>query len=259
MRMVLVSLALACEACGGSSGGARSNDDVNARLLPHSDPAWRLGREIWENDLVSARATDLAVPHIPRDAGARGWLTTREAEGWRVDFYSLGPTGPTSVFRVTFAGPELRADKRALDPPEPLSADRAAMIRAVQTAQRASFPRCDRKYNYVTLPASMVGREGWLVYLLAAHQENGEVVLGGHARVLVSADGGRIIETTPLSKGCMVEPPPPPGARPVAMMLVTPMTDRPFETHVFLSLLHGRPLYLSARGTPWKIEPPPAR
>lgn len=259
MRMVLAFLALACAACGGSSQAAHSTDDLKTRSLPEADVAWRLGHEIWENDLVSARATDLAAPHIPPGAGARGWVTTRAAEGWQVDFYSLSPSGPASVFRVTFAGPPLRANPRSLDPPEPLSNDRVSMIRAVETAQRATFPRCARKYNQVTLPAGMIGREGWLVYLLAAHQEQGEVVLGGHARVLVSADGDRIVETTPLSKGCMVQPPLPPGARPVGIVLATPMTDRPFETHVFLSLLHGRPLYLAARGTLWKIEPPAPR
>jgi len=60
-----------------------------------------------------------------------------------------------------------------------LEPERAAAYAARQTALAAITKRCTERVNPVVLPASVIGREGWLVYVLASSVEKGLFVLGG--------------------------------------------------------------------------------
>lgn len=251
MRRAVILIAIAAAACTPGPGTGESRSRPEIRLV--DEDVSLLGTAIYESDLVSARATDLAKPNIAKNAGVRGWVTTKTSDGWTVDFWAPGADGPESKYRVQFSGGHLTPRHAAVEPPAPLDADSIAMVRAVETAKKARFPSCDRRYNHAVLPASMIGRDGWLVYLLAAHQRHGEVVIGGHARIHVSADGTRILETYPLSKGCLVMPFEP-GPAPNAIVTSTLISDRPLETHVYLSLLHKLPVFVSAGGKLWKID-----
>jgi hypothetical protein len=218
----------------------------------------RLGKAIYENDNVSSRATDMVLPVVGKDAPLAGWVTTSVPEGWRVDFYQSADAGYTSYYRVTFKLPLSEASMTKLEPPEPLDANATAMVRARETAQKAAFPRCkNRPYNHVVLPAELLGRSGWLVYLLAAHVRTDEVVLGGHARVHVSADGTQMLETFALSKGCLVGPADAEGLQREGIVVSTLVANHPLETHVFLSLLHKVPVHVivPSRNAVFVVDP----
>lgn len=202
---------------------------------------YEIGRAIYEDDFVSAKATDLVVAQVPDENRVRGWVTTRTQDGWRVDFYAPEADGFFSHYRVAFPHPPRQGRVTVLDPPERLDATRSAMVRARRLAERARFPRCDRPYNVVVLPAQLLGRTGFIVYMLAAHAMHDEVVVGGHARIHVSEDGNRLLEVFPLSKGCMVMPPPR-SFKVESIVVTTLVADTPLETHVFLSYLHQKPV-----------------
>ncbi len=229
----------------------------SAPELHELDTAFALGRAIFREDVVSARATDVADPAALQAAGVRGWVTTETPGGWQVDFYTPTSDGFASKLRVTFGKAPDDGKVDAMDPPEPLDALRSAMIRAVLTAKTARFPRCDRPYSYVVVPGELIEDQGWYVYLLAAHQRQGEVVIGGHARVHVSPDGRTLLKTTPLSKGCLVQPPPDPskGEKAMAIAVVTPIADVPLETYVYLSYLHRLPVFVARAGNLIRIDP----
>ncbi len=246
----VVAMCALVVACGG---GARAPSAAEQREL---DTASLLGRAIFEDDVVSARATDLAGPPALRAAGTRGWVTTRTPDGWRVDFYAPAGDGYVSKIRVAFPPVPEHGTVSAVDPPEPLDATRTAMVRATEVAKTATFPRCDRGYNPVVLPARLAGEQGWLVYLLAAHLRHGEVVLGGHVRLLVSADGRRLLRTTPLSKGCLIVPPPRPGEPPrVSVAVVTPIGDVPLEGYIYLSWLDRVPIFVARGNALYRFDP----
>lgn len=82
------------------------------------------------------------------------------------------------------------------------------MLRAEQTARAAVRIRCGDSYEPVVLPGTVVGKDGWLVYLLASTAERGAEVLEGHHLIRVSADGSRVIEEVRLSRSCDIGPPP---------------------------------------------------
>lgn len=260
---VCLSLVLAASLVGGckrSGAGAAAPPALTAAERERAlDEAARLGQAIYVDDAFSAKATDVVLENVATAALThRGWLTTRVPGGVRVDFYAPRGRGHDVVYRVTFSDAEPGGVFTRQDPPEPLDPAREAMIRALALAQTVPFPACrDRNYNFVILPASAVGRRGWYVYLLAAHQTREEVVLGGHVRVHVAEDGRKVLGSFALSKGCMVEDSRrlPEGATRASIMVSIRVAQVPLETHVYLSLLHRMPVgVLTPDGTVWTVE-----
>jgi hypothetical protein len=135
----------------------------------------------------------------------RGWVTVEDATGFRVLF-----VGPVQNKTVAFYEVRLVAGQTPhiadVDPPAPLDAEAEVRFKAVSAVASPNDPNfllCSKTYNPVVLPASLVGKQGWLVYLLAATTEPKVAVIGGHHRFLMSQDGARVIEHTQLSKACM--------------------------------------------------------
>lgn len=125
------------------------------------------------------------------------------------------------------------------------------MFRARASAEKARFQKCSQTYNTVILPADMAGEKGWYVYLLAATTKNDEAVMGGHVRVHVSADGKNILNVKEFTKTCLTMK----IAKNAAGLMVTHLVDKhPVETHVFMSLLYGMPLYVGASLQTWAVE-----
>jgi hypothetical protein len=220
------------------------------------DVVEELGREIYRHDMAAAAATDIMLDQglALDDYPLRGWVITENAAGLLVTFIgeydgeykALFDVRPDRNTRPSFALAEQRA----------LSSEEAAQFRARMSAEAELKEPCSERYNSVVLqdPES----DGWIVYWLAATMEPGAIVIGGHYRVMVSANGEEIIAADRLSRSCMVIEPPADSAAgdAVAAAVVTHLvSSTPVETHVFLSLLHRKPIYVATgTDTIWAVE-----
>jgi hypothetical protein len=108
--------------------------------------------------------------------------------------------------------------------------------RARDTAVAALKGRLfDIPYNYVVVDDP--DGSGFLVYALA-HAKN-EIILGGHFRVTVSADGSQEERVDALSNSLLRQPPPPKGhegEKPLTVSMSQIVSNRPLETCVYTSL-----------------------
>lgn len=207
----------------------------------------RLGRAIYEHDLTAWRATD-ALLHDNKAgrvsdaemAKIRGYIVAGTPDESVVKFIAEGPEGPYPVSVLRIYRDEQRA--RAAGPlaKQPLTEAERAQYRARQLALSQITQRwhCSERYNTVILPNT--DGDGYLVYVLAATTKPGLMMVGGHYRITVSADGNRVIQTDELSRSCLtVELKPPQGAQKLESVVVLHLvSDAPVETHVFLNLLH---------------------
>jgi hypothetical protein len=210
-----------------------------------------LGREIYRRDVAASVATDIMLEQrLDLDAyPLRGWVVTDEASGLLVTFIGEYEGAYKAVFDVR---PDERGERRfELAEQRALSSEEAAQFRARTTAQSELEEPCSERYNSAVLkdPES----DGWIVYWLAATTEPGAMVIGGHYRVMVSADGEKVVAADRLSRACMtIEP----AAEETAAAVVTHLVSAtPVETHVFVSLLHRKPIFvLTEDETIWAVE-----
>lgn len=207
----------------------------------------RLGLEIFQRDRAAWRATDAVADAMPPPSGARGWITVRKPPGWLVRFIGECEGRPCALVDVEVGtSPTREARVVSRDASAPLSEAELSAWRARQLAVGSGFRRCTPKFNTVVIPDTRGREPVWLVYLLAA-SESPRVVLAGHHRVVVSADGRTLLSEEPLSRGCLVSEPDP---RAVGMFVTHVLDPEPIETHVFTSLSHRMPLYVGTeRGT----------
>jgi hypothetical protein len=124
---------------------------------------------------------------------------------------------------------------RLSDTPEK-GATSPARKRARETAIAALKGKLfDIPYNYVVLDDP--DGSGFLVYALA-HSKN-EIILGGHFRVTVSADGSKAERVDALSNTLLRQPPPPKGhegEKPLTVSMSQIVSNKPLETCVYTSL-----------------------
>ena len=94
-----------------------------------------------------------------------------------------------------------------------------------------------------------------LVYLLAGTKRPGIAVFGKHHRARVSPDGRQLLSLEPLSKSILELPLAlPPGAKEAGLAVSHIISETPIETHVFVSLLHKLPVYVSTSRGQWKVD-----
>jgi hypothetical protein len=136
-----------------------------------------------------------------------------------------------------------RPDRGATDP---------IRKRAKETAAGALKGRLfDAHYDYVVLNDPDGKR--LLVYALASAQSSTGVVLAGHFRVTVSADGSKAERVDALSKSFASSGPMQPDA--VALFLVQLVSNRPVETLIYTSNLAKKPIYVGTpNGRNWIVE-----
>ncbi|HEY2068443.1 MAG TPA: hypothetical protein VGG48_02715 [Rhizomicrobium sp.] len=215
-----------------------------------------LGQAIYQQDQEAWKATDVLNAQYSLDQ-----LKAEKLHGWVVDtapgrdvvrFVRDGASGPEVLCDVTFT-PDIAQScvvppSLALAPPE--LAQYAARTLALKNIERP----CSNRYNTVVLKDPE--RDGWLVWALAATEEPGVIVYGGHYRFTVSADGNTIIERDALSRACLnIGPPDPSKGAFVASMFVQLVSNVPVETTVWLNLLHKHPFYLiTPDRAEWSIE-----
>jgi hypothetical protein len=179
---------------------------------------------MFEQDGISGKATDALFREnlAQHEKRVRGWVTLQEEGNWLVRF--IGITEMQDVpyaayYDVRFSkGRPSNGEVSRLDPPQTRGAEELAMFRARETAMRAMPGRCADRYNPVVLPGNIAYADGWVV-ILAATTTPGEIMIGGHFRVELSATGTEVKQVLPLFKTCLRQPPPSssPGFEPLLM------------------------------------------
>lgn len=250
-------------ACASTPRGTPEGSAIPAQWAPQVERAERIGRLMLQNDVVSARATDVLMDAkvLGNDPALRGWITfPAEDGGWTVQFISEGPAGLGAGYELTFERDSPReANVERFSPPRPLDPTVAAMFRARGTALQklAGTPMCGTGINPLVLPASLIGKDGWLVYLLASSHRAEDIVLAGHKLFRISEDGGRVEEEVALSRSCLIQQRAAAKPDEAPMHLVThALHPHPIETHVFTSLLYATDLYVGTMDArkAWAVE-----
>ena len=219
----------------------------------------KIGAVLHRIDQLAWKATDAVLAAIGQEALAaktQGWIVSPVADGsWLVRFAHSGPNGVFSHFDVAFVNDE-PGEVVPREPPVRLEGFEEARFTARQTAIDAARLLCPRPYNTVVIPASIDGHKGWYVYLLVGKVKEHEVPMAGHIRVLVSADGGEVLENTPLSNTCLILEPTDDEGRPVKPEVLVSshiLTPTPTEAHVFLSYSSPAPLVISTEAGIWGV------
>ena len=202
----------------------------------------RLGKAIYEQDLVAWSATDILraenkAGEVPDSemAKIKGWIVVGTPEAQVVKFIADGEQGPYAVKAYAFYSDEKRATAGAARPPSKgaLTEPEHAQFRARKLALEHVKRRCSDRLNAVVLQDRDGG--GFLVYVLAATTVPNVMVVGGHYRFTVSPDGRQIVQTDELSRACLMLSLNPSDKHVVVSHQIS---NAPIETHVFLSLLH---------------------
>jgi hypothetical protein len=131
----------------------------------------------------------------------------------------------------------------------------AVRKRAVETAKAALKGRLfNIHYDHVVL--NDPDGSGFLVYALGANNKPNEVVLAGHFRVSVSADGNKAERVDALSRSLNVVPKQTDGNKKTeALWIIQLVSNKPVETFIYLSNLHNSPIYVGTSDrTIWKVE-----
>lgn len=250
MRNFFVSLLAAALA---APAFAQTNDTIRAFNLPLIE---QLGQAMYAQDQYAAQATEVVFATRGRSNadGIRGWLVVPDGAGQRVHFIREGDAGPEIAYDVIFvpgAQPVL-----AVDVPKALSDDELAQYRARQLALQSIERPCSDRYNTIVL-RDPEQADRWLVWALAGTTDSNKVMIGGHYRFTISADGRAIEARDALSRSCLVleKSAVPAGAQPAALTVTHTVSPTPIETHVFLSLLHRQAIYIgTADRSIWAAE-----
>ena len=199
------------------------------------------GYDLYIHDFLAANATNIVSIERLQSSDARGWIVVKDGDSWRVRFVGDCDESVCSSFDVAFNLEEKSSRLTEFEVPEVIPDEQLAQWKARQLALGSEVQRCSETYNTVVLEGQDGTEPVWVVYLLAATTDPNIVVLGGHHRVTVSADGTRIIRSEPLTKSCLQLAKNPDGA---ALMVTNLISQEPLETHVFSSLLYRIPLYI---------------
>jgi hypothetical protein len=127
----------------------------------------------------------------------------------------------------------------------------AARKRARETAGAALKGQLfSSRYDFVVL--SDPDGKRLLVYALAVSQQADQVVLAGHFRVTVSADGTKADRIDALSKSLALSGPVKTDT--AALFLIQLVSNKPVETLVYTSNLAKKPIYVrTPDGKTWEV------
>lgn len=214
-----------------------------------------LGKELYQRDEMAAKATDalLAADTNVKDVPMVGWVTQLDKEHQRVFFIQKKDGKQSLAYVVTF--PEKGAPKVENKQGDALP-DYAANRLAARDAAIKAIPKfMTEKYNFEVLDAP--DGKGLLVYALAATTDPNQIVVGGHYRVSVS-DKGAVEKVDALSRSLLILPKQP-GDLPKGSTAVAPavshiVSKTPVESHVFVSLQHKTPLFVTTEDSVWLVN-----
>jgi hypothetical protein len=131
-----------------------------------------------------------------------------------------------------------------------------ARKRAQQTAKTTLRGRLfDIHYDYVVLDDPE--GSGFLVYALGSTKNPNEIVLAGHFRVTVSADGEKAERVDALSRSLLInnKKDVPAGSDIVAMHMAQIVSSKPLETLIYTSNLAETPILVATppNGQVWVV------
>ena len=206
--------------------------------------AERLGEELYLQDVIAAKATDalLRIVGPIKPGELSGWIIVKDGGGNLTRFIRQTGEDVNVAYDVRI---DVKGNAEVTkDNLRPLSATEMAMFRARRNALRAAPRDCSKNYN--TAVMEDIDSSGWLVYILAATAED-VIMVGGHSRVKVSADGKNVLAVTPLYQSCLtLQKPAADKTRELQTLSVSyPLGNVPSEIHVYLNRLHGYPVYVS--------------
>ncbi|MBV8800324.1 MAG: hypothetical protein JO208_11035, partial [Alphaproteobacteria bacterium] len=213
-----------------------------------------LGRAMYEQDREAWRATDLLRAKVSDDQlkadKLHGWIVDTFADYHVVRFVHDTAGGPEAYYDVMF-GKNGAQPTLAAPPNRVLTASEAAQYRARSLALANISRACTDSYNTIVLKDPERG--GWLAWALAATTDPKLIMLGGHYRFTISADGKNVVQKDALSLTCRQYQRPPAGK--AGFLLSNNVVSlMPLETHVFAGLSYGLTIYV---GTPdgevWKV------
>lgn len=215
--------------------------------------AERLGEELYLQDIIAAKTTDalLRVVGSIKPGDLNGWIVVKDGGGNLTRF--IKGTGEDA--NVAY---DVRIDVKGntevtKDNLRPLSATEIAMFLARRNAMHAAPKDCAKAFN--TAVMEDIDSNGWLVYILAATAED-VIVVGGHSRIKVSADGKNVLAVTPLYQSCLTiqRPAADKSGQSQALSVSYPLGNVPSEIHVYLNRLHGYPVYVSTAEDAWLVK-----
>lgn len=213
----------------------------------------RLGQALYDQDIAAARGTDALLARLNGQppANLAGWIVVGESRDQTVRFLARDGDRVRAAYDIPVrngrAG-EVAEVADAVLPPEQL-----AMFRARMTAADNIGPlRCTPRYNAVVLddPDS----DGWLVWLLASTSQPNQLIMTGHYRFRISADGSEVLRRDQLSATCIIQPIDPAQGQLAALNVSHIVSPEPVETHVFTSLLYRLPVYVVAGDKLYGVE-----
>jgi hypothetical protein len=252
----IAGLLALCLVSGCSKQTMKGGPRVTSADVSSIEWAQEMGRRIYVQDLYASQAMGLLLAHgvDPAQMGALGWITESRENGAVVTFVTGEPQQWRSACVITFVEHE---DPNIILVNRDLAETQSAMFNARQLALESVEQPCSDAYNTVVIPRD--GEPGWLAYALAATNDPNLVLVGGHYRTTVSADGRTILERRPFAKSCLVlQKNPknvPPGTEVAAYTMSHFLDNTPTEIHVFLNLFYGKPLYVvTADDRLWYIE-----
>jgi hypothetical protein len=223
----------------------------------------RFGKEMYAQDKLAWVATDVLTAKVSERTaqreGVRGWITDTVDGKDIVRFIRRTRQVTEIAYDVTFV-PDV-APVLSIPADRTMTQAELAQYNARQLALDNIGQRCSNRYNTVLLkdPES----DGWLVWALAASTDADVMLLGGHYRFTVSADGTTIRSKDALSVGCR-EFNKREQAREAARRNSTDtgtiginhiVSRTPVEIHTFASLSYDRVFYVGTNdGKAWKAD-----
>lgn len=205
IKSLVVASTLGLLACA-SAPAVRDRPPLEIPSLDAMSPVEALGYELYRQDQAAWQASDIAMAWGAERTPATGWITLLRDDGWIVRFVGSCGAGVCSFVDVEKTGsrePSLEAHPNGAELPP----DQAARWHARETAAATKFRACTPRYNTVVTSTEVDGEPAWRVYLLASSDDPNDVVLTGHHRITVSADGRTVLREEPLSKSCGVSQP----------------------------------------------------
>lgn len=213
----------------------------------------KLGNEISRRDELAARADEIVkATHPPaRALKMRGWITELGKGGDTVYLIAETSSGLCLAYTATFRDKEKPQieDRRG----QPLPPNVGLRFKARETALAAVI---NRLYN-VPYNAEVLDDpdgSGFLVYFLAASNQSGDRILGGHFRITVSADGSKVEQIDALSRG-IIQDKTKVGERTheKAIVISQLVSDVPVETFIYSSHLFGLPIFVGTKSGTWRV------
>ncbi len=203
-----------------------------------------LGIRLFQQDEVARIGSTILFRERPEAQNVilDGWISEIEEGAVRLHFFHRPDSTSTDLkhaYVIHMGDTEPRVEDRRSEPvPMHLEAQVAARRSAMQAIR--SYFRTPYNFEVVADPDG----EGWLVYALAATREPGKMVMTGHKRVTVSADGKTVESVDHLSSSLVItDMPPPSETDKVEPAYVSHMvSSTPVETHLFTALLYQTPL-----------------